>query len=140
MSLIEKVKKIYKNRYETPDPTPVAVPLNYKHPPTLEDQMRRYIRSEVSRMAEQDGEESFEEADDFDVGDDFDPSSPYEQDFDTETLPKWSETVQKRNATAQANQRFAKEEKPDDAKRRPETKNKKAAPQQKASIYEELED
>jgi len=38
-------------------------------PLTMEEMMRRYIREEVSRSAELDGEESFEEADDFEEED-----------------------------------------------------------------------
>lgn len=44
------------------------------------DSMRDFIRQEVSRQAQQQGHESFEEADDFDVGDDYEPSSKYELD------------------------------------------------------------
>lgn len=75
-------------RYEDPDPTPVAVPLRYKRPPTLQEQIQRLIRSEAYSRRMDEGYESLEEADDFDVGDDFDsdPHSPWEDradhDFD----------------------------------------------------------
>lgn len=75
-------------RHETPDSTPLALPVRFRHPPTLEDRMRALIRSEaLQREAEQAGYETFEEADDFEIGDDFDPSSPYELGFDPELEP-----------------------------------------------------
>lgn len=61
---------------------PVDVPLGYRRPPTLDQQIQRLVRDAVSRQAAQDGFETFEEADDFDVGDDYDPTSPYEMVFD----------------------------------------------------------
>lgn len=63
---------------ELPDDTPVDVPLNYKRPPTIQEMIRAHIRTELSRQAVDDGAESFEEADDFDVGSDDDPLSAYE--------------------------------------------------------------
>ncbi|AXH73156.1 MAG: hypothetical protein [Microviridae sp.] len=42
-------------------------------PPSIQEMIRQYIRTEVSDQADQDGEETFEEADDFEVdGDDED--------------------------------------------------------------------
>lgn len=52
-----------------------------------EDMMRRLIREELSRQAVDDGNESFEEANDFDVGEDYDPSSPYEMSIEQEFGP-----------------------------------------------------
>lgn len=41
------------------------------------------VRSERLKLeVEAQGQETFDEADDFDIGDDFDPTSPYESDFD----------------------------------------------------------
>lgn len=67
---------------ELNDGKPIAVPLNYQRPPTLQEQIQRLIRTTLSDQAAADGYESFEEADDFDVGDDYDPSSPHEMVFD----------------------------------------------------------
>lgn len=63
-------------RFEIPDPTPVEVPLF--RPLSIHEEMKRFIRSEMSRQAAEAGQESFEEADDFDVGDDDEIVSPYE--------------------------------------------------------------
>ncbi len=65
---------------ERVDNTPVEVPVGYGHPTPLRDQMKMWIREEMSLAAELEGEESFEEADDFDVDDvdEVDLASPYE--------------------------------------------------------------
>lgn len=52
------------------DPTPVAVPVGFGRPESLQETIRRLVRTEVSRGASQAGFESFEEANDFDVDDD----------------------------------------------------------------------
>lgn len=67
---------------EVVDPNPVAVPTGLGRSETLSEQIRRLIRTLLSEQAGADGEETFEEADDFDVGDDFDPTTPYEMNFD----------------------------------------------------------
>lgn len=64
---------------EIPDPTPVSVPANWQRPLSLHEEIKRFVRVEMSRQAADQGEETFEEADDFDVDDDeVDPASPYE--------------------------------------------------------------
>lgn len=55
---------------EIPDPTPIQIPAGFKRPESLIDQMRRLIRTDVSQFAEQQGAESFEESNDFDMDDD----------------------------------------------------------------------
>lgn len=55
---------------EIPDPRPMEMPLGMRKPESMEDMIRRYVRVEASRIAQQEGMESFEEADDFDVEDD----------------------------------------------------------------------
>lgn len=79
--------------YEHPDPQPVSMPAGFKRPETLEERIRRLVRSErfAQAMAEQ-GVESFDEANDFDIDDDpVDPATPYEPFFDpalgTEVTP-----------------------------------------------------
>lgn len=72
---------------ELPDPTPVEIPVGFSRPESLQDQIKRLIRTELSMDAQAGGFESFEEADDFDVGDDFDPSSPHELDDAQEAAP-----------------------------------------------------
>lgn len=64
--------------YEDPDPTPFSASVNVRPKESLEERMRRMIRDEMSYQAEQQGMESFEEADDFDVDDEGDPVSMYE--------------------------------------------------------------
>jgi len=61
---------------------PVALPIDFKRPPTLAEQIRQMVKTELSQSASDQGMETFEEADDFDVGDDFDPQSPHEMVFD----------------------------------------------------------
>ncbi len=62
---------------------PIAVPMGFKKPETLAEQVRRLVRHEQFATAMGgDDAETFEEADDFDIGDDFDPESPFEQVFD----------------------------------------------------------
>ncbi|AZL82928.1 hypothetical protein [Apis mellifera associated microvirus 50] len=66
---------------EVCNPQPVEVPLRFQRPPTMEERIRQFIRSEAMRReAEAQGAETFEEADDFEVDDpDFDvPSSEFE--------------------------------------------------------------
>lgn len=63
---------------EIPDPTPIALPLGMGIPETLAQQIQRMVKSELSRQAEAQGHDSFEDADDFDVGDDDELRSPYE--------------------------------------------------------------
>ncbi len=62
---------------------PISLPMGYKIPETLAEQVARLVRKENFHTAMGGPEaETFEEADDFDVGDDFDPTSPFEQVFD----------------------------------------------------------
>lgn len=51
---------------EVPDPTPVEFDAGAE-PLTLREEMRRFIKQELSNQAEHSGMESFEEADDFEV-------------------------------------------------------------------------
>lgn len=64
--------------HELPDPRPMARPLHISVPETLAQQIQRMVRSELSQRAAQEGHETFEDADDFDVGEDAELSSPYE--------------------------------------------------------------
>lgn len=67
------------------DPRPMAVPVGFKKPPDLFEQIRQVVRSEHLRQAaSRAGKESFEEADDFYVDDEADPFSPYEEVEDPE--------------------------------------------------------
>lgn len=67
------------------DDTPVAIPLRFKRPETLTEQIRRIIRDEASRAAAHAGYETFAEADDFEVeDDDYNPRSPHELSIEQE--------------------------------------------------------
>lgn len=68
---------------EIVDSRPMQPPVGWTPPMTLVDQIRAMVREErIRQELEQQGVETFEEADDFDVGDDYDPSSPYEEYFE----------------------------------------------------------
>lgn len=61
------------------DPTPVAMPVGFKRPPTLDERIRAFVRTELSRQAAEEGNETFEEADDFYVEEEEEsPLSRYE--------------------------------------------------------------
>lgn len=65
-----------------PDPTPVAPPVGNSMVAEIDmfERHRQMIRGELSRMAEEAGFETMEEADDFDIADDIpEPFSPWEQ-------------------------------------------------------------
>lgn len=68
--------------WEVPDPTPLTLPSGFRRPETLQEQVRRLVRSTVSQIAADQGVETFEDSEDFDVDDDFDPNTPYEVFFD----------------------------------------------------------
>lgn len=74
--------KLDDNGHEVPDPRPLQVPAGFKRPPTLAEQVQRLVRGALSRQAAEQGFETFEESEDFDVGDEIDPSTPYEAVFD----------------------------------------------------------
>ncbi|UYL83854.1 MAG: hypothetical protein [Wigfec virus K19_159] len=68
--------------HEVPDPTVVEPPLGYVQQPDLMETMRRMVRTELSKIAENNEFETFEEADDFEIDEDPVDSSPYEMFFD----------------------------------------------------------
>lgn len=64
---------------EVLDQTPVALPVRFKRPQSLLDQMRAVVH-EMSLRAQEFDVETWEEANDFEVGDDFEFTSQYEVD------------------------------------------------------------
>lgn len=71
------------SRFEQADSRPTATALKFRREPTQEERMKQLIRNERLQMElDKAGQETFEEADDFDIGDDIDPESPYELYFD----------------------------------------------------------
>lgn len=67
------------NNHEILDDTPVAMPMRFRRQ-SFVDQMREFVRQELSRQAEQQNHETFEEADDFYIEDDDLPRTRYELD------------------------------------------------------------
>lgn len=73
---------------------PMAPPLGYVKQPSIAERIRDMVRSEHLRLAaEAAGQETFEEADDFEVGEDFDPHSPFEENFDQLITPPASSST-----------------------------------------------
>lgn len=66
------------NPYEQVDNTPVEMPTRLRLPQSRTDQMRAFIRQEMSRQAAETGHETFEEADDFEINEEDLPLTPYE--------------------------------------------------------------
>lgn len=68
---------------EVGDPVPMAPPLHMTRPLSLSEQIKQMVRRELSEVAHNQGFETFEESDDFDIDDDpLDPQTPYEAVFD----------------------------------------------------------
>ncbi|AXL15109.1 hypothetical protein [Microviridae sp.] len=51
--------------HEVPDPTPLEITTKLRKPESMEDMIRRFVRNEGSRVAQNEGKETFEEANDF---------------------------------------------------------------------------
>lgn len=51
--------------HEVPDPTPVEISTTLRKPESMEDMIKRFVRVEGSRVAANNEQESFEEANDF---------------------------------------------------------------------------
>lgn len=74
----EVVKRLSSRGHEIPDPTPVVLPVGFKHPPTIQQMVQAAIRTQFDTYAREKGEETWEQANDFDTGEDEDMRSPYE--------------------------------------------------------------
>lgn len=85
--LFQELSKLERSRlnergWEVPNPKPMELIAGMRKPETLTEQVRRIMRTELSRQASAQGMETFEEADDFDVDDGFDvdePTTQYQQ-------------------------------------------------------------
>lgn len=65
------------------DPTPIAPPIGWHRQPSMHDIIAAQVRQALlDREVEDQGMETWDEADDFDVEDDPFPQSPHEGDFD----------------------------------------------------------
>lgn len=71
-----------KNGFEIPDNTPVEVPTRLRGGTSRIEQIRRFVRFEMSQQAARQGEETFEEADDFSLAGGEEWFSPYEENFE----------------------------------------------------------
>lgn len=71
------------NGHELPNPVPMQPPVGYVKRPSIAQQMREMIQ-QVSYEAAMSGQETEEEANDFDVDEDFEPSSPWEDEFEVD--------------------------------------------------------
>lgn len=88
-----KKKKVLNGNEKNPgleylDPKPMEVPAELRRPESMDEKIRRIIRTNLSEQAAAQGRETFEEADDFEVEDSFDAdgiTSQYDlQDMDSE--------------------------------------------------------
>jgi hypothetical protein len=66
------------------DPRPVAMPVGFGKPPSMQERIRELFKAERELYESEKEFETFEDADDFDIGDDYDPASPFELSFDPE--------------------------------------------------------
>lgn len=83
--MLKKVVKNFKNLFEANDGKPAAIPVNYQRPPTLHEQIARFVHSaQLRQELAAAGAETFEESEDFDVPDDnaHDMTSPHERFYD----------------------------------------------------------
>lgn len=76
--VMERKSYLDENGHEVLDDVPVAIPLRFQRRDNIHNEVSNLVRAEMSRLAEEQGIETFEDADDFDVGDDYDPRSDYE--------------------------------------------------------------
>lgn len=109
MSAVKKAKQaivriIGKMRFdergrELPSNIPVEIPAGHRKPESLQDTIRRLIRTDVSALAASNGDESFEEANDFELGDDDAELSPTHHELHEEVV---SEVVRVRQEARDA--------------------------------------
>ena len=61
---------------EINNPKPMLLSTDVKRPPTLQEQIQRVLRSNVSKEAHEQGFETLDESQDFDIEDSFDSKDP----------------------------------------------------------------
>lgn len=80
---VQIIAEIGDDGKEYGDPVPMAPPVGLTRSPSLAEQIRSMVRRELSEAAHDQGMETFEESEDFEVDDDpLDPHTPYEAVFD----------------------------------------------------------
>lgn len=117
---------------ELPDNTPVEMPAGHKRPESIQDMIRRLVRTDVSAAAERAGAESFEEANDFEVEEDDAELFPTHHELHEEVVDE-TLRVKREAAARRANRAETGDEAEDDgeaaeAPPRPARSRKKKAP------------
>lgn len=113
--IIEKAKKAICGKYDSDgceimDNKKIALKPGFHHPPSLQDQIARIVRHEISQRAQSQGMETFEEADDFDVPDEeMEMDSPYEQNFDHDKNVSDLQHVVSENKKKKVKEKFIQE-------------------------------
>ena len=65
MSSKIKTGSLDKNGNEVLDSTPMEIPVGFMRPPSIQQQIQRLVRTELSDAAGNRGDETFEESEDF---------------------------------------------------------------------------
>lgn len=81
----ERTLSLDQDGSEIVDSRPMEIPVGFRRPPSLQEQIQRFVRVEMSERAHARGEETFEESEYFGEEDRIDASSPYELEFDPST-------------------------------------------------------
>lgn len=81
---VEKKPTLTESGAEILDDTPVSIPMRIVRGQYHTEQIQRLVALELSRQAGLQEFETWEESNDFDVGDDYEPTSPWEEDIDSE--------------------------------------------------------
>lgn len=108
-------RRIYQSgEYEHLDTTPVEMPTRLRLPQSRTDQIRQFIREEISRKSAHEGQETFEEADDIEPDDEGDlPLSPYElQELEPPASPSHGSPAKPGSGAAIAGARVPPQPKP----------------------------
>lgn len=83
-------------RHEYVDSNPITLPVRFQRPPTLAEQVARYMGAHQRYQEAQDGHETPEDMDDFHTEDENEPHSPHELVFDpllNRELPRYEKTL-----------------------------------------------
>lgn len=98
------ITKFDEHGRELPDPTPLELPAGLKRPESLQESIRRMIRTDFSAYAESHGEDTWEEANDFDVDEDEAEIFPTHHELAEEVIDAQRE-VNKERAAKESGQR-----------------------------------
>lgn len=82
MADTDKRATLDENGHEVPNFERLVVPLGYKRPADLAEQVQRLVRHSLEEYAALQQKETFEDSEDFDTGEDDTVGSPYEEVFD----------------------------------------------------------